>query len=53
MEWEIYKRLNLSRRVNIPLSKYWWYEVEGLKAFLNKGLSNDLKDNKEEDEYKI
>ena len=53
MEWEIYKGLNLGGRVNTLLFKYRQREVEGLKAFLNKGLSDNLEDNKEEDKYKV
>ena len=51
MEWETYKGLNLGRRVNIPPSKCRWREAEGLRAFLDEGLSDDSEDNKEEDEY--
>ena len=53
MEWEIYKGLNLGGRVNTPLFKCWRHKAEGLRAFLNKSLSNNSEDNKEEDEYKV
>ena len=53
MEWEIYKGFNLDRRVNILPSKHRWREAEGLRVFLDKGLSDDLEDNKEEDKYRV
>ena len=53
MEWEIYKGLNLGGRINTPPSKYQRREAEGLRAFLDKGLSDDLEDNEEEDEYEV
>lgn len=52
MEWEIYKGLNLGKKVNTPLFKHQRHKAKGLKAFLNKGLNNNLKDNKVEDKYK-
>ena len=52
MEWETYKGLNLGGRVNTPPSKRRQRKAEGLRAFLDKGLSDDSEDDKEEDEYK-